>query len=530
MVGLEMRLLVAIAVLAAFLLVRRLGFGARWLRSRSFPWLLGVVGASVAVGFLYLSTRHLAFPLQLECMELTVLQHAQRMAAGLAIYPEPGPDFVALAYNPGYYFVLYPLLTILGPSLVVARLPAVMAAWALWVTFFVVARRATRDSRWALLLAALPFVASRSFDLYLTKGHGDSLMVLAIVLAALALDAGDGSGRVRRNLAAAVLLGCAFWFKQHAALVAIGGGLLMLARDRRASLPALGALALLGPAAYLLIAPALLGPDFLNSTFSVPSGWSSWRPDGVLRFVRYIADWWFVPAVVAAWAWWRALRSRVLAHDGVLFLLPFVLLTGLMGSLDVGSSDNVYLLSGVWLLLISVRKLGPCLRVPGRDRHEVVAVCAVLATFAMLVSDIREWLPDRGAVAAYREFVTYVEKLDGPLYAPWLGDFPFTTETSSRAHWVALEDRVRGPRPRPGAASFVTTVLAPVAGAEPPAYLLTIAPLEGDRVLGWLSGAYVLHEDVRERFAALHELPCRFGVRAPRYVYRRATVGDAHDE
>ncbi len=529
MISFDKRALVVGVAVLVFLLARRI-----WPRAdagpwRAVPWCAAGAGAALALGYLVLGGLHLAFPLQLECMELTVLQHAQRLAAGLAVYPEPGPDFVALAYNPGYYFAITPFLAVLGPGLVAARLPAVLAAWALWVVFFLVARRATRDGRWSLLLAGLVVVAGRSFDLYLTKGHGDSLLVLSLVLAALALEVRGGGDRRRRDLAAAVLLGCAFWFKQHAALVAIGGALLMLARDRRASWPALVVLVILGPVAYLLVAPALLGPDFLTATFVVPSSWSVWEVGGVVRFGQYLAGWWLAPVAVAGWAWWRALRSRTLRDDGLLFLLPFVLLTGLMGSLDVGSSDNVYLLSGVWLLLVTIRTLGPHLRLPSSGRGEVVAVCALLATFALLVSDVREWVPSRGARAAYRDFATYVQGLDGPLYAPWLGDLPFAVPTTSRAHWVALDDRTRGPRPLPGSASFIATVLAPVLDAAPPAYLLTISRLEDDRRLAWLSDAYVLHEDVRERFAALHELPCRFGVRAPRFVYRRVTAGAVHE-
>jgi hypothetical protein len=428
---------------------------------------------------------------------------------------------VALAYNPGYYFVLYPLLAIWEPSLVVLRVPAVLAAWGLWTVFLIVARRASGSWRWALLIAGLPLVAGRSFDLYLTKGHGDSLLVLASVLAALALGA-TASGNVRRrDLGAAILLGCAFWLKQHAALLAIGAALLMLVRDRRASWPAMAALVLLGPIAYLFLAPRLLGPDFLTSTFVVPSSWSAWHVDGVTRCVRFLADWWLVPGVVAGWTWWRAVRARELLNDGLLFLLPFALATGLMGALDRGSSDNVFLLAGVWILLVAARALAPFVRAPGGNRREVVAVCALLASFAFLANDVRTWLPDRRADEVYRDFVAYTQELDGPICAPGLGDFPFPIATTARANWVALEDRIRGPGYKAGKYPFVASMLAPVAGAAPPAYLLTTRPLARDHILGWLADDYQLHEDVSDRFAALRELPCRFGMRAPCFVYRR---------
>ena len=45
---------------------------------------------------MFLCFNHAAFPLNLEAMELTVLQHLRRIMSGLPLYPEPSPDFIAL--------------------------------------------------------------------------------------------------------------------------------------------------------------------------------------------------------------------------------------------------------------------------------------------------------------------------------------------------------------------------------------------------------------------------------------------------
>ena len=523
MIVIYKRLLLAVALIAIFVVVRRLRSNRE-----AFPWpaisaLVPVIGGGLVLGFLYVCYRHLMFPLQLECMELTVMQHAARFAAGQTVYPESSANFVALAYNPGYYFVLSPLFNLFGTSLAATRFPAILAALAICVVFFHQALRASGDWRWSLLLAGLPIVASRSFDLYLTKGHGDSLMVLAVVLAAIALDSSDAKARLRRNLTAAVLLGFAFWFKQHAAVVAIGAAGLMLYRDRRASFPALAVLILLGPVAYLFVAPRFLGPDFIETTFRVPSTWSNWSLEGGWRFFRFLADWWLVPVIVAVGAWLRAVRGKRLLADGILFLLPFVMATGLMGSLDSGSSDNVYVLTGIWLLLVLVRVCGPRLRLPGVGWRDAAAVSAVLATFTLMASIPTDWLPDSDYQEAFEDFTQYVEDLDGPIYAPGFGEFPFPVEATSRANWVALEDRVRGSGFEGQEFPFVREILEPVWRVQAPAYLLTTRKLERDGILSWLGQYYVLHEDVSDRFHALRELPCRWGSRSPRYVYRRIT-------
>jgi hypothetical protein len=86
---------------------------------------------------------------------------------------------------------------------------------------------------------------------------------------------------------------------------------------------------------------------------------------------------------------------------------------------------------------------------------------------------------------------------------------------------VALEDRIRGGDAIDPRHPLVTGILRPVAQAPAPAYLLTIGPLEQDRILSWLAGSYELQEAFGTRFDDLRELPTRFGRRTPRYLYRK---------
>jgi len=228
---------------------------------------------------------------------------------------------------------------------------------------------------------------------------------------------------------------------------------------------------------------------------------------------------------VAAGAWLDALRGGRLRDNPVLFLWPAALASGLMGALDTGSSDNVFALAGVWSLYVALEALGPHLSArPAYDR-ERLALAALAITGAMLVNDAREWVPSRGAGAAYRDLRGALERLDGPVYAPWLGDLPFgagsRVRATARAHWVALEDRIRGGGGIDPRHPFVTGILRPVAQAPAPAYLLTIGPLEQDRILSWLAGSYELQESFGTRFDDLRELPTRFGRRTPRYLYRK---------
>jgi hypothetical protein len=184
----------------------------------------------------------------------------------------------------------------------------------------------------------------------------------------------------------------------------------------------------------------------------------------------------------------------------------------------------VFATAGVWTLLVAVRALAPLLTPHPATRRERGAVVALALTASLLVHDVREWLPSGQAAAAYRDLRSVLDGLDGPLYAPWWGAPPAGVRTTSRAHWVALEDRVRGRGQPPTRAPFVMSTLSPVAAAPPPAYLLTDRPLESDPLLSWLSGPYVLEKAFGTRFEAIHELPTRFGLRMPRYLYRRVAA------
>ena len=229
------------------------------------------------------------------------------------------------------------------------------------------------------------------------------------------------------------------------------------------------------------------------------------------------------PGLVAIWDCLQGARRRRVLREPLIYLFPVALVSGVVGALASGSSDNVFSLAGAWMLVMLLQEIGPSLHAEAPLRTRRPAVCALAFTMALLVHDFRDWDPPHAAAPAYADLVRTLEALDGPVYAPWLGNLPVAVPTMARAHWVALEDRVRGSgTPRP-AEPFVVNLLAPVATAPEPAYLLTSSPLEKDYLLGWLSGSYGLDRDYENSGSGLRELPHRFGARYPRYRYRRTS-------
>ena len=70
-----------------------------------------------------IAANHLGFPLNLEAMETTVLDHVRRAISGQPIYIEPTAQFAPLAYNPLYYYVCAFFAQFLGLSLTEAAGP-----------------------------------------------------------------------------------------------------------------------------------------------------------------------------------------------------------------------------------------------------------------------------------------------------------------------------------------------------------------------------------------------------------------------
>lgn len=522
MISLYVRIVVGLAACAVLIGLEALG---RRLGRSLLRLALGVAVGVAAIGlgyFAYIAWRQLRFPLQLEAMELTILQHAQRLAAGLPVYPRPSADFVSLAYNPGLYLLLWPALQVVPASLTLLRLPAFAASISLIGLFGYIMWRLSRSWAWTIIAAFLPVLATRSFDCNLVTGHADIVVITIALIGALVLE-GERLplSRRDRDLIATVLLVSAFWFKQNAAIMGLGVGAYFFARDGWNAWRLLGVLAMLGPVAYWFAGPPLFGPDFIESTFRVPASWSHWHLGAAGRFLRFSLAWWAVPLGAAVRAWWQAFRDRALIAQPLTFLFPFALMSGLLGALDSGSSDNVFSLAGAWMLVMLLHSIGPWLAPAATARQRRLAIGALTLTAVFMINDFRDWEPPRRAQAAYSDFASMLRRLDGPIYAPWLGCLPEAVPATARAHWVALEDRVRGggmPGPRE---PVVVSLLSPVEKAAPPAYVLTATPLETDYLLGWLAADYKLETDFGARWIALRELPHRFGARYPRYLYRR---------
>ena len=477
---------------------------------------LFTVYALAWIGFsVFLWFNHINFPLNLEAMELTVVQHLQRIMAGQSLYIAPSPEFIPLAYAPLYYYFSVPFAWLFGANLFTLRLVAILGMLGAGAIIFLAIKKQTCSNWWAVIALGLFAAAYRVMDTYLDNAHSDSWLLFTVLLGCFLI----ASNRSRAtDLFGVLFLIVSFWFKQHGAIFAIGGVLYLTWRDGFRNSWFHWALAgVLGPGLYLLM-PLALGPQFHYYTFIVPSHWSELNFEAVRRYLAFIVKSYpFLAAAGGLALGYFVIKDR--KNAGIwYFMLPFAMLTGFMGALDPGSNNNVFIPMGAWFIITGLLGLQKAIEQYPAVNRWALHVFAVGVSFALFLYNPVSVLVSPRANAAYQDMVEYLNTLDGPVYAPWVGQLQSGYEFSPSVHWVPMEDLVRGPGEfnHPDVQQFLEPVIQP----EGTAYILMNYPLENDPLLSPLLAEYRLEADLGERFSSLNTLPKRYNLEYPRYLYK----------
>jgi hypothetical protein len=358
-------------------------------------------------------------------------------------------------------------------------------------------------------------------DTYLDNAHADSWTLFVILLGCYLI---DENRSVVGNLIGVALTVTAFWFKQYGAVFAIGAVLYLTWREGwRNSWPYWLLAAFLGPVLYFAAPPWLLGPRFHYFTWEVPRQWVQFDWNfTVLRVVKYIVKFYFWLATIGLVAtlllWLRSRREISIWH----FVLPLAVFSGFYVALDPGNNKNVFIPMAVWLIVTGVLGLKLLAdRAPAFEKKGV-HVFVLSASFALLLYNPASVIVSNRASAAYDDLIGYLETLDGPVYAPWLGQLQDGYEFYPAVHWVPMVDLFRDPNWDLNNHPTTRELLAPVINPDGTAYILTIGQLENDPALNFLTEEYVLDTDLGNRFAPLATLPKTITIPGPRYLYRYA--------
>ncbi|HWZ60414.1 MAG TPA: hypothetical protein VNW46_15650 [Gemmatimonadaceae bacterium] len=470
--------------------------------------------AAFMVAFVaFLWVDHVGFPGHLDLMEGTILQHVAQAAHGLPVYPEPTPTYVPLAYNPLYYYLCVPFTWLLGLGLPTLRVVAILGMIGSGAVIFVAIRDRTASIWWAVIGVGLFATAYRVMDAYLDTAHSDSWLLCTALAGSYVIDrATTRAGR----LAGVVLLVLSFWFKQHGALFALGGLVFLTVRGGwRAAVPYWALAAVLGPLAYAAAVSWPFGPAFHYFTWDVPRAWSRVDGETFARVIRFTAGNYLPLVAAACLPLVRVARRR---EPVSIWHVQFVvgIASAIMGSLDWGSSDNVFIPFGAFTIVLGTIGLA---ELPDAFGGALRSAAAAIA-FVPLMYAPQTVILSRHAGVAYTDLVGVVRTLDGPVYAPGIGQSAGTPLFSPGAHWVALEDMLRGPGHDAADSARARALLAPLFDPAGRAYILTSTPRVMETPpLASLADRYTLARDFGTRFAALAGLPKRYDHKFPRYLY-----------
>ncbi len=455
-----------------------------------------------------------------------MFEAASRIMRGLPIYPPPRAQYVAMTYNPFFPLLTAILSAFFGLSAATLRLTAILGTLGAWGVIFFAVRKETRSNLFGLLAVGLFANAYFVLDFYADYANADSWMLFTSLLGLYIVQL----NRSRRlNLLGIIILCVAFWFKQHGALL-LGAGVLYLTWKNGIlqSIPYWITAAILGPAAFITLGPLAFGQDFLYFTYRVPSAWSTFGSDTLGRFIGHVVRHWLVLAGVSGLAILQTLVSRFKQMNIWVFSLPFTVLIGFLGVLDPGSENNNFITMDVWFIIVGTITLAQIAQ-KGSNRFmrserlvNGLVIAGIALAFVANLYDIRRAIvPPVEAWREYDDLVKMVNSLDGIVYMPFVGQLPSGARLPYVAHWVQLEDMVRGPGREIRANPVIMSILKPL--SYPPgnnAYILTDYPLGADLLLGFLEPDYGFVADLGDRFKLLRALPGRIsGTTWPRYLY-----------
>lgn len=555
-------------------------------KSRFWSW-LGLVALLVYGGlFLFVAISHLLYPGFTEPMEGNALQHIERAARGLPLYPQPDGEFIALAYLPFYYFASVPFYYLFGDSLAAPRLLSTLAALASGWLIWLITRRESGERPAAHLAAAFYFSGYRIMDGYLTCGLPDSLLLFWLLSGWYFLAYGRRWWHDYLWLAAFTL---AFWTKQQGALFFAAAMIYALflrpapvAGESRLPRGALLAFMLLGgPALYYFYGPALGGRFFFHTLY-VPAHWEKSILTALARTV--FALFCFVPFAALLGACGLHGGGRGRWRQPLIYFTLTALAIGVYTMSSTGSSNNHYIpfvcglailaALGAWRIMRGARPvwikpalaavcLGAALLsslalkfyqnhdVPfylplvflavwiaylRAARHEwppsgqaalLVGVLAV-AQFAVAFYCPPDYLPGRNYRAQLAELRAELGQLDGPVIWANYGNAPQALtgrKLATAPSWIALEDVMRltnADEKTPPDLSMLRERLQRCGKL----YLLADGPLQNIPGWGTLAADFELVKNYHEKFADVPQIAIHWysGRSYPQHLYRlRAT-------
>ncbi len=198
-----------------------------WLKSARFvrAGTLAMAGWSV-FACLYVMFGRIAYPYDLEWMSGSILDHVERVQAGLPLYVPPTSSWIPFLYPPLYYWLSAGLAKII-PLVFACRTLSIVATFVQAACVWRLARSRGAAPFWRLVAVGLFFACYQQTDYWYDIERPDSLFVAMVLVAAVILDEYKG---LAGAAVAGATLGAAFFAKQPAAVFVVGAATALAVR------------------------------------------------------------------------------------------------------------------------------------------------------------------------------------------------------------------------------------------------------------------------------------------------------------
>jgi 4-amino-4-deoxy-L-arabinose transferase-like glycosyltransferase len=408
--------------------------------------LAALAGSYAIFALAYVSFKRIRHPYDLEWMEGGSLVHVARVLDGAPLYTPPSLDWTPYIYTPLYWYVSAAFAKFMGLGIFAPRLVSLLATGVSLLAIYACVRR--DGSRLSAFLAAALFAATfRLSGSWFDIARPD-MLACALGCTSIWLLGSRSPSLWRDALAASLLAGSVLskqtWLLAACAVMTAS----VVERPRHAVV--LVASFVLPLASFWVLAHFATGGWSTYYTLRLPFEHDV-VSSGFSTFFVYDLSRNYGPVTCLAIAAFVLVPRDERRFFGIVAL--GCLGAALAARLHSGGYDNVLIPGYAVLAILAGRAIAYAERstesAGGKNALGIVALTAVVVQIASLHYDVSAEIPVRKDRVAGKRIVEILKSQPGDVLIPYHTGFCLLAKKPCHAHWMAMNDVLRGSQEKP---------------------------------------------------------------------------------